>query len=120
MIGLALRSSTALTSPKIAPLDGRGQQDLRPAAAGVGGFRSIVLVPGELPDLLEDGPGCGPAEHADQQADRFPGEFAHDRRPRAAASQHRKRLREAALVQGRVEAGRLVKLAVPPEDLARP
>src|ERR1700748_2834108 len=48
-----------------------GEQDLSPAPVGVGSVGSIVLTEGALPDLLEDGPGEHPAQHADQHSCRL-------------------------------------------------
>src|SRR2546423_3498527 len=54
-----------------------GDQDLAPAPVGVGSLGSVVLLEGDLPDLLEDGPGEHAAQHADQDTHRLIQHFAH-------------------------------------------
>jgi len=54
-----------------------GEQDLSPASVGIGSLGSIVFTEGDLLDLLEDGPGEHPAQHADQHSRRLVQHFDH-------------------------------------------
>jgi hypothetical protein len=72
-------------------LERRGDQDLGPAAAGVGCRRSFVLARRHPPDLLEDRAGDHTAKHADQHADRLIQQLAHDPRLPGAPALTRRR-----------------------------
>src|SRR5487761_1265072 len=61
-------------------LDRRGDQDLGPAAVGVGRRRGFFLVRRDLPDPLEDRAGEDAAKHADAHADRLIEQLSHELR----------------------------------------
>src|SRR5215467_5802431 len=81
-------------------LQRRGDEDLAPAAGGIGGLRRLVLPGGELPRLLEDRPGQQATEHAGQQAREPEYELVHRSNPSSTAAAFRAAFRSRLRLPG--------------------